>query len=169
MTPILIISIIGIVALLLFAFEALITPGLGIAGVIGTLLVIIADSLVYYYYGPLPALLVFSLSTAFVLGFIYMLGHSRWMQRMALRTQIDSTSASPEQLSIKRGDTGHATTRLALIGNAIINGKEVEVRSEGDFLPKGTPIRVVKVEEGSIVVVAIPSSSSSEHPSKENI
>jgi membrane-bound ClpP family serine protease len=50
------------------------------------------------------------------------------------------------------GDKGKALTRLALIGNAEINGAVVEVKSSGDFLDPGTPIVVVRVLEALITV-----------------
>lgn len=53
------------------------------------------------------------------------------------------------------GDTGKALTRLALVGNAEINGLVVEVKSSGAFLNPGTPLRVIHVSEANITVEAI--------------
>ena len=50
------------------------------------------------------------------------------------------------------GDKGKALTRLALIGNAEINGAVVEVKSSGEFLDPGTPVVVVRVLEALITV-----------------
>ena len=77
------------------------------------------------------------------------------MDKMALHTSIDSTNATPEQLSVRVGDVGTALTRLALVGNAEIGGKTVEVKSSGAFINPGTPIRVVRVNEANITVEAI--------------
>ena len=74
---------------------------------------------------------------------------------MSLHTSIDSTNATAEQLSIKVGDTGRALTRLALVGNAEIAGKQVEVKSSGEFINPGMPIRVVSVNEAQIIVCLI--------------
>ena len=65
---------------------------------------------------------------------------------------IDSSNATAEQLSVKVGDQGVALTRLALIGNAEINGKVVEVKSSGEFISRGTLLVVVSVNEALIVV-----------------
>ena len=53
---------------------------------------------------------------------------------------------------MKVGAEGKALTRLALVGNAEINGKQVEVKSSGDFIDPGTPIVVTAVSEASITV-----------------
>lgn len=74
---------------------------------------------------------------------------------MSLHARIDSTNATEAQLSVKVGDTGRALTRLALIGNAEINGKVVEVKSSGAFLNPGTAVRVVSVSEANITVEAL--------------
>jgi membrane-bound ClpP family serine protease len=74
------------------------------------------------------------------------------MDKVSLHTTIDSTSATTAQLSVKVGDKGKALTRLALIGNAEINGAVVEVKSSGEFLDPGTPIVVVRVLEALITV-----------------
>ena len=53
---------------------------------------------------------------------------------------------------MKVGDTGHATTRLALIGYAEINGDIVEVKSNDGFLNEKTPIVVTRITDGVILV-----------------
>ena len=74
------------------------------------------------------------------------------MDKVSLHTSIDSTSATAEQLAVKVGDKGKALTRLALIGNAEINGAVVEVKSSGEFLDPGTPVVVIRVLEALITV-----------------
>ena len=52
------------------------------------------------------------------------------------------------------GHTGVVTTELRPSGTADIDGRPVDVVSEGAFLPKGTEIRVVTVEGARVVVRA---------------
>ena len=58
----------------------------------------------------------------------------------------------PAEQEVKVGDTGVAITRLALIGNAEINGKIIEVKSADGFLNEHTPIVVERIMEGIIMV-----------------
>ncbi len=93
-------------------------------------------------------------STVVVLLFFWRLGKSKTLERISLHSTINSTAATEAQLSVKPGDEGRALTRLALIGNADINGKTVEVKSTGDFINEGTPIVVTSVNEALILVKA---------------
>lgn len=141
-----------VLALLLFFAEAFLLPGAGIAGIIATVCVVVADILVYFDYGFWPSALSVLVSIIIVLGFFWWLGNSKTMEKVSLHTTINSTSATTAQLSVKVGDKGKALTRLALIGNAELNGAIVEVKSSGEFLDPGTPVVVVRVLEALVVV-----------------
>lgn len=146
------IIVIAVLVLVLGLLEAFVIPGFGIAG-IGSIACAMFDIyLVYDAYGLGWACgaLVIGIVVLFLL--LYGVAHSRTFDRMSLHTSIDSTNATTEQLSIKVGDTGRALTRLALVGNAEIAGKQVEVKSSGDFINPGTPVRVVSVNEAQIIV-----------------
>ena len=135
-----------------FFAEAFVLTGVGFAGILATICLVVADVLVYFDYGFWPAALSVLVSILLVLGFFWWLGNSKTMDKVSLHTTIDSTSATTAQLSVKVGDKGKALTRLALIGNAEINGAVVEVKSSGEFLDPGTPIVVVRVLEALITV-----------------
>ena len=147
MSTTLIIILLVVLALLLFAAEALILPGHGISGICAGVCVIVADIMIYQEYGTQAAILAVLISTAIVLLFFWWFAHSKTLDRT-----ISSTSATPSQLSVKAGDTGVATTRLALIGNAKIADCDVEVKSEDGFINEGTPIIVTRVNEALILV-----------------
>ena len=144
-----IIILLAIVTLLLFAIEALITPGFGVAGICGAVCAVVANILTFIRYGNAIGMAVLG---AVVIGFLYWLSRSRAIERATLHSTISSTAATPAQLSIKAGDEGRAETRLALIGNAVIDGKTVEVKSADGFIDEGTPIVVTRVEDALILV-----------------
>ena len=152
MSTTLIIILLVVLALLLFVAEALILPGHGISGICAGVCVIVADVMIYQEYGTQAAILAVLISTAIVLLFFWWFAHSKTLDRMSLHSTISSTSATPSQLSVKAGDTGVATTRLALIGNAKIADCDVEVKSEDGFINEGTPIIVTRVNEALILV-----------------
>lgn len=152
MSPLLLIIIFALLALVLFAIEAFVVPGFGITGIAATVCVVIADSLVYYYYGAFWATLALFGSIVVVLFFFRWLAKSRTIERLSLHTNIDGTNATPAQLSVKPGDEGKALTRLALIGNACINGTDVEVKSASGFIEEGALIKVTAVKDALILV-----------------
>ena len=71
---------------------------------------------------------------------------------MESEKNIDSTIATEASKEVKIGDTGVAITRLALIGNALINDNIVEVKSCDGFLDENTPIIVERILEKVIMV-----------------
>lgn len=150
-----IIIILAVLALVLGLLEVFIIPGFGFAGIGSIVCAVIDAVLIYQGYGLgwACAAVVIAL---IVLGLmLYTVAHSRTFDRMSLKASIDSTNATHEQLSVKVGDKGRALTRLALVGNAEIEGKQVEVKSSGEFINPGTPIRVTQVSEANITVEKI--------------
>jgi len=152
MEPLLIIGIFAILAVLLFGIEVFATPGVGIAGICATICVVVADILVYIYYDATIATIVLLVSIAAVLTLLWLLGNSKLLDRHSLHTNISSTNATAAQLSVNVGERGTALTRLALIGNAQIGGRVVEVQSSGAFIDEGSPIEVVEVRDALILV-----------------
>jgi len=59
-------------------------------------------------------------------------------------------AARPELLN----QTGTAYTQLRPSGTALINGKRVDVVTEGSLIERGTPIKVVAIEGARVVVRA---------------
>ena len=53
---------------------------------------------------------------------------------------------------IKIGDTGGTVSALRPYGNVNIHGLHMEAMVEGDYLPPQTPVRVVSIEGGKVVV-----------------
>ena len=152
MEPLLIIGIFAILAVLLFGIEVFATPGVGIAGVCATICVVVADILVYVFYDPKFATLILIGSIIIVLVLLWLLANSKLLDRHSLHTDISSTNATAAQLSVVVGEQGKALTRLALIGNAQIGDRVVEVQSAGSFIDEGTPIEVVEVRDALILV-----------------
>lgn len=148
----LLIVLIVLLALMFYAIEAFVTPGIGVASVLGTVCVVVDCVLVYFAAGAAMAVLAVLASTALVLLFFWWLGRSKALDRVSLHTAIDSTAATAEQLSVRPGDEGVALTRLALIGNAEIGGKTVEVKSVSGFLDEGAPVVVTEVRDALILV-----------------
>ncbi|WP_320411606.1 NfeD family protein, partial [Candidatus Hakubella thermalkaliphila] len=90
---------------------------------------------------------------ALVLGVVFLLigiGLLFW-QTVRLETQDRSKQALPElkELEDKIGET---LPPLRPAGIAHLEGRKVDVLTEGEFLPPGTPVKVVKVLGNKIIV-----------------
>ncbi len=142
-------------ALALGILEIFVLPGFGVAGISSIVCAIIDVVLIYNEYGFVPASICTALGIALLAIALWWVAHSKTLDKFSLHSTISSTNATKEQLSVNIGDEGKALTRLALVGNATINGKQVEVKSSGAFINPGTPVRVVQVSEANITVEAI--------------
>ena len=80
---------------------------------------------------------------------------SKTLDKVALTEDVASTVDRSVAAQVKVGDKGFAVTRLALIGNADINGHLVEVRSASGFLNEKTPVVVTRVSDNEIIVQEI--------------
>lgn len=140
------------ISAVLMLIEIFVIPGTSISGVAALCCLITADYMTFHLYGTGIGLAVLAVSAVIFCLLLYGLVRSKLWDRYSLHKTIDSTSATEAQLSVKPGDEGIALTRLALIGNAEINGKTVEVKSASGFLDEGTPIIVVHVQEAQILV-----------------
>ena len=146
------IIILAALSLVLGLLEIFILPGFGFAG-IGSIVCAVVDAiLIYNAYGFSWACIAVVVAILLLVLMLYIVANSRTFDRMSLKTSIDSTNATTEQLSVKVGNEGRAITRLALVGNAEIEGKQVEVKSSGEFINSSTPIRVIKVDKAQIIV-----------------
>jgi len=150
-----IIIILAVLTLLFGILEIFIIPGFGIAGITAILCALADAVLIYCQFGLLPACLAVLAAVILLFVALRWFAKSKTLDKMALHTAIESTAATQEQLSVKVGDEGKALTRLALVGNADFDGKMVEVKSAGDFIPPGTRIRVININEANVTVEVI--------------
>ena len=149
---IIIIASLIIVALILMVVEMLLIPGFGIAGLGAIGAFVYVNYYAFTEMGSIAGfitLFVSLLSAGLLITFVL---RSKAIDKMGLEKNIDSTVASEASKQVKVGDTGIAITRLALIGNALINDNIVEVKSCDGFLDENTPIIVERIIENVIMV-----------------
>ena len=149
---ILIITALIIIGLLLLIVEVFLIPGTSIAGFAAAACLIIANFYAFSTLGSLGGLITLAVTVFSVLAVVAWFMRSKSLERLALNKNIDSTVGTAARQEVKVGDTGKAITRLALIGNAEINGNIVEVKSADGFINENTPIRVSRLLEGVILV-----------------
>jgi membrane-bound serine protease (ClpP class) len=149
----LVITLIVVGAILLFLETIL--PGL-VAGIIGFCCLIAA---VYFAYDRLGAdtgnRVLLGVAIGLIVGTIFWL---KYFPKSPLARPLVSNKAvgeigtdRPELLN----KTGTAFTNLRPAGTALINGKRIDVVTEGALIEKGTPIKVVAIEGLRVVVRAI--------------
>lgn len=141
-----------VAGLLLFMAEVFLIPELSLAGIASAGCLIYVNYYAFAQLGATGGLVTLIISLcSYIIMLIWFL-RSKAIDKLALKKNIDSTVGTPAEQEVKIGDTGVAITRLALIGNAEINGKIIEVKSADGFLNEHTPIVVERIMEGVIMV-----------------
>lgn len=141
-----------IVALVLMVIEMLLIPGFGIAGLGAIGAFAYANYYAFTEIGNLAGFITLTSTLFLAIVIIVFVLRSRSMDKLALNKNIDSTVANEASKAVRVGDTGVTITRLALIGNALINDSIIEVKSCDGFLDENTPIIVERIVENVIMV-----------------
>jgi membrane-bound serine protease (ClpP class) len=145
--------------LLLMGIELFI-PG-GIVGTVGGMCLLGAVVIGFREFGPEIGWLV-------ALGILVLLGIATylWLKvfprtRIGKRMTVDiheaDFKATPDHLEQLVGKEGDAVTDLRPVGFVTIGGKRVDVVSDGGIIPRGTRVKVAKVEGFKVIVKAVES------------
>ena len=137
----------GFILLLVGLF---VIPGFGVAETIGLATLGFAIYLVFRRLNPLWGGISLAITIAvIVLLFLYLPKTSSWRQlRLDAQDKSHIVSADPELID-KEGDT---ITMLRPAGTVKIDGKKIDVVTEGVFIPQHTPVKVVAVRGNRVVV-----------------
>jgi membrane-bound serine protease (ClpP class) len=144
----------GLIAL---GIEVFVLPGFGVAGIVGLVAIGTAIVLAMLGGGPTPAdvtqaLLVLGASLALTAAVIYAwfrhLPTSTRFSGLLLHQSVDRAGgflSAPERHDLV-GQDGVATTDLRPSGTATFGEERVDVVADGEYIPAGTRIRVVRAE-----------------------
>jgi membrane-bound serine protease (ClpP class) len=156
------IFIVGVILLLL---EIFVIPGFGIFGILGISFIIgglflgmLSDfemidwTMISAAIIQLAATLTFTFIVILIL--LKFLPKSTMLNKLILQDKVEAKSgyADKEMFPDIIGVVGIALTDLRPSGAAMINGKRIDVVSEGDYINHGSEI-IVKLAEGSKIVV----------------
>ena len=151
---ILIVIVLCLVGILLILVEIFLIPGLTITAFAGAAFSIGG---VYYAFSKLgvTAGIITLLAVIAAIGFAFIyLVKSKALERIALKTDIDSTVASKEFTGISEGDKGITISRLNPIGKVRVNNITMEAKTLGGFIDENTEITVLKISPTQLTVTA---------------
>lgn len=145
-------------ALLLLLVELFVIPGSSLAAILSAICLTWAVAYAFINISALAGII--TLIIALILGSCVLITfmRSKTLDKVALTEEVSSTVDRSVAAQVQVGDKGYAVTRLALIGNAEINGHVVEVRSADGFLNEKTPVVVTCVTDNEIIVHKIKNS-----------
>lgn len=150
--------IIFIVGLIFLVIEMFI-PDFGIAGGIGIVLLVIG--ILITASTPLEAVVMFIMLLAIVGVVVTVVLHSatkgRLSKTLILKDSLNKEAGyiGTEDLEYFIGREGISITVLRPSGTAEFDGVKLDVVSEGEYIPKGSKIKIIQVSGRRIVVKAI--------------
>ncbi|HZJ10808.1 MAG TPA: NfeD family protein, partial [Trueperaceae bacterium] len=148
-----------LVGIVLLALEVLVIPGFGVAGVLGIAAVIFAVVRIFED-SSLPVLGYSALFGGVLLVILlWMLPNSRVASAFRLSTRLATPSGPSVAYSASdhlglTGAIGTAMSDLRPAGVARFGDDRVDVVSEGDFIPVGSTIKVLRAEGNRVTVRA---------------
>ena len=134
-------------------------PGFGLPGVAGIALVGVGTILAGIHFGALTAVALLLVIIAVLAVLI------SWLLRSAAKGDVsqsklflhqkDELGDQQQDMQVLVGHEGKTLSVLRPSGIGDFDGVRLNVVTEGEFIENGTPIRIVRVEGGKIVVKAI--------------
>jgi len=146
----------ALVGILLILFELHVLPGHGIAAGLGGLLLLASVLLAFglpFFVGALQSLALAIVLSAVAFALLQrVLPENAFVKRLMFAgTQGPDYVASLDHRHLL-GAGGTAISFLRPAGVALFGDERVDVLTEGDFVPAGTPVRVTRVEGARIFV-----------------
>lgn len=150
------IPLLCIIAGIVFVIIEMYQPGFGVPGIIGVILIV--AGVILYAKTLLQALILIVIILAVLGAALALILQSAIKGRLSKHLVLNDTLdddvkfSAFEDLSYLVGSEGIALTVLRPSGTADFNGVKLDVVSEGEFIPKGTPVCIEKIEGNRIIV-----------------
>jgi membrane-bound ClpP family serine protease len=147
-----IIVVLCLIGILLILTEIFLIPGLTITALAGAVFSIAGIYYAFRSYGAWGGSITL-ISTLAIIGvaFVYLV-KSKALDTISLKTDIDSTVASNDSLSVSVGDEGVCISRLNPMGKVRVNNVTMEAKTLGEFVDENTEIVVLKVSPTQLIV-----------------
>ena len=149
---ILITSLLVLFATVMLVLEVAFIPGFGFTGFLGMLSMIGAVAYAFWFLGSVAGWITLLVSVLVCISLFLWALYGKSLDKMALKKNIKSKVNEQDMTLFAVGNRGVARTRLALIGEALINGQVVEVKSEGGFIDEKEEIEIVRISGDSLFV-----------------
>jgi len=149
---ILIVIALCIIGIILILIEIFLIPGLTLTAVAGAAFSIGGIYYAFTHIGTTAGVITLISVIAIIgIAFVYLI-KSKTLDKIALKTDINSTVGSKELPDILEGDTGITISRLNPIGKVRVNNITMEAKTLSDFIDEDTTVKVIKVFSTQLIV-----------------
>ncbi len=148
-------SLLVLFATVMMVIEVAFIPGIGFTGVMGVLAMIGSVFYAFLQLGTAAGWITLLVCVLICIALFLWALYGNSLDKMALKKNINSKVNEQDMSLFAVGDRGIARTRLALIGEALINGQVVEVKSEGGFIDEQQEIEIIRISGESLFVAKV--------------
>ncbi len=143
--------------IVLLGIELFILPGFGVAGIMGLLAMGAGLVAAWFHFGAFWGSLAIAGTVAVSIVMLVVTFRSKVIRnRFVLDTHLRPGGGTESQdLSAMVGKTGMSHTDLRPAGIAEIEGERLDVVSDGGYIEKGIPIRVIEIEGPRVIVAPV--------------
>lgn len=151
--------VLAVLGLAGIVWELHVVPGHGAPGVLGGALLLV--SVLLAFGTPMIFVAMQTVATAIVLtiALFYLatriFPENAWIAKLTFAGAQGADYVTSTDFSSLAGKSGVAASYLRPAGVALVEGQRVDVLTQGEFIPEGTPIRVTRVEGARIFVEPI--------------
>ena len=144
-----------LIGIVLVVLEIIIIPGTTIVGIFGLILSVVGIVLGFHYFGPNTGAMLLAITGVLCGGMFYWALRSDAWKRFSLKSSMDGKVNEGMLDHLAVGQEGVTTSALRPMGKAEVNGQLIEVSSRGNFIPAGTPVKIVNITANHISVESI--------------
>jgi membrane-bound ClpP family serine protease len=145
-----------LLGILFMLVEIFLLPGISIAGIAGTIMLIGGILYAYLFIGNTAGNITVAASAVAMGTSFFWLLKSKSLRKISLETNIESKVDNSDLAKISVGDTGVALSRLNPTGKVMVNDLTVEGKSfNGEFIDEDEKIEVVRIDTYQIQVKRI--------------
>ena len=152
---ILITALLVLFATVMLVVEVVFIPGFGFTGVLGMLSMIGSVAYAFIMSGVAAGWITLLVGVLICIALFLWALYGNSLDKMALNNNINSKVNELDVKLFAVGDRGVTRTRLALIGEALINGQVVEVKSESGFINENEEIEIIRISGNYLFVAKV--------------
>ena len=142
-------------ATVMLVVEVVFIPGFGFTGLMGMLSMIGSVLYAFMFLGSAAGWITLLVAVLVCIALFLWALYGNSLDKMALKKNIKSKVNELDMTQFAVGDRGVTRTRLALIGEALIKGEVVEVKSEGGFINEREEIEIIRISGDSLFVAKV--------------
>jgi membrane-bound ClpP family serine protease len=141
--------------LVFLAAEVIFIPGTTVVGLVGFGLLAAGVWFAYRDLGSTTGHLLLVASLAVTALLVYIGLRPKNLVRVALTDVNDSHVRDARRPDVQPGTTGRTLSALRPAGTVLFDDDRREVTTRGEFVPAGTVVRVLRIEQNRIVVEGV--------------